>query len=222
MMLRMMAAIAILSYFGISHSQNIGKESSPETTLPAIKAMAIMQTLNANLLASKSATQTLQAWCADHNLASPAKIIAQRDTQAIKNPDEEIRNLLKVSDTEPVVYRRVKLLCGDYVLSEADNWYVPALLTEEMNQKLLQTDIPFGAVVRPLNFHRQTERSRLLWNPLPSNWERQPISLKMPPLLATMPDEIFQHQAVLLNEQNIPFSVVIESYRKAILTSLIQ
>jgi hypothetical protein len=38
----------------------------------------------------------------------------------------------------------VHLKCGERVLSEADNWYVPARLTKEMNQSLENSDIAFG------------------------------------------------------------------------------
>jgi len=43
-----------------------------------------------------------------------------------------------------VKYRRVQPSCGDHILSEADNWYVPRRLTPEMNRLLETTDVPFG------------------------------------------------------------------------------
>lgn len=46
-------------------------------------------------------------------------------------------------------------MCGDTVLSEAFNWYVPAHLTQAMNEALETTDRPFGAVAAPLGFTRQ-------------------------------------------------------------------
>ena len=36
-----------------------------------------------------------------------------------------------IGPDEPVAYRHVRLRCGDHVLSEADNWYVPSRLTPE-------------------------------------------------------------------------------------------
>ena len=36
----------------------------------------------------------------------------------------------------------MRLKCGDHVLSEADNWYVKARLTPDMNHMLETTDTP--------------------------------------------------------------------------------
>ncbi len=47
-------------------------------------------------------------------------------------------------------------MCGGHVLSEADNWYVPARLTPQMNRALDTSDTPFGAAVKALDFHRAT------------------------------------------------------------------
>ncbi len=88
--------------------------------------MALLQTLNADLLSHDSATLTLERWCGTHRLASPARITAARIADAEKPASQEQRRELGVNPTEPIRYRRVKLLCGTVVLSEADNWYVPA------------------------------------------------------------------------------------------------
>jgi chorismate-pyruvate lyase len=112
--------------------------------------------LKADLLANASATQVLTQWCGELHLASPAVIRAERDRAADKPATPEIRALLGAAGDEPVRYRRVKLMCGAHVLSEADNWYRPSQLTEAMNKTLEETDTPFGTVVRPLGFSRRT------------------------------------------------------------------
>jgi hypothetical protein len=109
-----------------------------------LEALALLQSLNAELLSHDSATLTLDRWCASHQLATPATIVAERIRNVDKQPTAEQRELLKVSATEPLRYRRVHLKCGERVLSEADNWYVPARLTKEMNQSLENSDIAFG------------------------------------------------------------------------------
>lgn len=53
-----------------------------------------------------------------------------------------------------IVYRHVRLYCGDTVLSQAHNWYLPDRLTAEMNRQLAETDVPFGRVVASLEFRR--------------------------------------------------------------------
>ncbi len=108
-----------------------------------LEALALLQSLNADLLSHDSATLTLDRWCGSHQLATPATIVAERIRNVDKQPTAEQRELLKVSATEPLRYRRVHLKCGERVLSEADNWYVPARLTKEMNQSLDNSDIAF-------------------------------------------------------------------------------
>jgi hypothetical protein len=69
-------------------------------------------------------------------MATPARIIAERVKDADKQATAEQLQLLGVSPSVAVRYRRVRLRCGAYVLSEADNWYVPARLTDDMNRLL--------------------------------------------------------------------------------------
>src|SRR5882724_1223990 len=90
-----------------------------------IEALAVLQTLNADLLSHDSATLTLERWCDVHRLASPPRIFALRVPDVDKPPTPEQRRELAIAPTDPVRYRRVKLMCGSLVLSEADNWYVP-------------------------------------------------------------------------------------------------
>ena len=112
--------------------------------------------LKADLLANPSATQVLTRWCGDLHLASPAVIRAMRDRAADKPATPEIRATLGAAGDEPIRYRRVKLMCGTHILSEADNWYRPSQLTEATNRTLDETDTPFGTVVWPLGFSRRT------------------------------------------------------------------
>src|ERR1700688_4405681 len=132
-----------------------------------VEALALLQTLNANLLSHDSATLTLEHWCYVHRLASPARIVAVRVPDSQKPVSPEQRRELGVTPAEPIRYRRVRLLCGTVVLSEADNWYVPGRLTAEMNKLLDSTDVPFGRVVQALHFQRQTLSATQLWFPLP-------------------------------------------------------
>jgi hypothetical protein len=174
--------------------------------------------LNADLLSHDSATLTLDRWCDVHRLASPAKVVAVRDRAANKEATPEVRKALAVGDDEPVRYRRVRLTCGAHVLSEADNWYVPSRLTEDMNQQLETTDIAFGRAVQALGFRRRTLSARLLWSPLPEGWQINAVAL--PDAGATtlqIPHEVLQHRAVLVLPDGTPFSNVVETYTEAVL-----
>jgi hypothetical protein len=183
-----------------------------------VAALAVLQTFNAELLSHDSATLTLERWCDAHKLAAPAKIVAVRDKATAKPVTAEQRKALGVNDREPIRYRRVKLTCGSHVLSEADNWYVPARLTPEMNQQLEATDTPFGRVVQPLRFQRRTLSATLLWSPLPAGWEIKAVALpETGDRTLRMPHEVLQHRAVLVLPDGTPFSQVVETYTRAVL-----
>ena len=87
-----------------------------------------------------------------------------------------------------IAYRRVRLACGVRTLSVADNWYLPARLSPDMNHQLESSDAPFGLVVRPLAFRRRT--------------------------LSAAPDAQghFVIRAELIDRAGAPFSYVVERY----------
>jgi hypothetical protein len=147
-----------------------------------------------DLASGASATLVLTQWCGDLHLANPPKIRAERDPR-VTPADAQIRALLDVDDRTIIAYRRVKLACGDHVLSESDNWYVPGRLTPAMNRTLDSSDTPFGTVAAPLHFQRKT---------LAAGPVRQGRT-------------IFRVKAVLLTPENRPFSLVMENYQRDLL-----
>ncbi len=190
----------------------------PNDFTARVEALALLQTLNAELLSHDSATLTLDRWCDTHHLASPAKVVADRDKAARKAATADQRRLLAVTADEPIRYRRVRLVCGSHVLSEADNWYVPARLTPEMNRQLETTDIAFGRAVQALHFQRRTVSARLLWSPLPDGWEVNAVALPdAGSKTLQVPHEVLQHQAVLTLPDGTPFSQVVETYTDEVL-----
>jgi hypothetical protein len=194
-----------------------GKSTWRGSYLARVEALALLQTLNADLLSHDSATLTLEHWCDVHRLASPPRIIAERVRGIDKPPSPEQRRELGVTPTEPVRYRRVRLLCGTVVLSEADNWYVPGRLTAEMNASLDTSDVPFGKVVQALHFQRHTVSSKLLWRPLPEGWEMNPTSKGEVATRLQVPAQVLEHRAVLTLPDGTPFSEVVETYTNNVL-----
>jgi hypothetical protein len=188
--------------------------ASPDAFLARVEALALLQTLNADLLSHDSATLTLERWCAAHALAAPPRIIAERVSGSDLPPTPEQRADLGVAPTETIRHRRVRLRCGTVVLSEADNWYVPGRLTPAMNAQLDGSDAPFGKVVQALQFRRHTLSSTLLWSPLPEGWEMNPAAARDGDGAAPMriPEHLLQHKAVLLLPDGTPFSEVVETY----------
>lgn len=194
-----------------------GAEPWRDGFVPRVEALALMQTLNASLLASRSATATLQKWCADHKMAPEPKIVARRVAGADKPPSEETLRRLDAGAGETVKYRHVQLACGDHVLSEADNWYLPGRLTEEMNRALETTETPFGKAVAPLQPFRRTIEMKMRWSPLPEGWEASaPGTPKSGGALA-VPHDLFEHTAILYTQGQRPFSEVHETYTSEIL-----
>ncbi|OYX31037.1 MAG: hypothetical protein B7Y99_11020 [Caulobacterales bacterium 32-69-10] len=187
----------------------------PDTGLGRVEALAALQSLNVELLTHDSATATLEAWCASHRLAPRPRILARR-VRTEKPAPPEVRAALQAAPETPLRYRRVQLACGDRILSEADNWYVPDKLTAEMNRVLDETDTPFGRAVAALNFKRRTLSADLLFKPLPEGWD---VTLRLPRGRGKLavPPFVLQHRAVLSDAAGAPFSVVVESYTDQVL-----
>src|SRR6202171_5449625 len=60
-----------------------------------VEALAVLQTLNADLLSHDSATLTLERWCDVHRLASPPRIVAERLPRAGEPPSRAQRGGIK-------------------------------------------------------------------------------------------------------------------------------
>jgi hypothetical protein len=192
-----------------------------DTPVVRLEALALIETLNAEILASRSATFTLEKWCADHRLSGTAepRIVARQANDKTKPATPEQRQRLDVGPSEEIKFRHVQLLCGDRIFSEADNWYVPARLTAEMNRLLETTTTPFGKAVQDLHPYRRTFAATVLWRPLPEGWETKPLPALPPAAVGSLsiPDSIFEHRAVLYTDAGKPFSEVDEVYRRALL-----
>jgi chorismate-pyruvate lyase len=222
------AAALMLLLLGCSTAADLAPipPAWPDTFVGRLEALAVLETLNAELLSHDSATLTLEHWCDEHRLAPAARVVATRMNLPDKAPSADQRRELDVSDAEPVRYRRVRLSCGAAVLSEADNWYVPSRLSADMNKQLESTDTPFGKVVQPLHFRRHTLTAQLLWHPLPAGWElaalEEPARIRMPASppargLLTIPASVLEHRALLTLPDGTPVSEVVETYSGAVL-----
>jgi hypothetical protein len=213
------ALLLVLGRLSLAHAEP--SAPWPDTPVARLEALALIETLNAEILASRSATLTLETWCADHGLAGAAepKIVARQVAGKERPPTPEQRQRLEVGPSEEIKVRHVQLLCGDRVFSEADNWYVPARLTAEMNRLLETTATPFGKAVQDLHPYRRTFAATVLWPPLPEGWETRPLPAAPRDAAKSlpMPDALFEHRAVLYTEDGKPFSEVDEVYQRALL-----
>ena len=215
---RLILSAAVLAALLSGKTAPLAGTSLPDTFVARLEALASMETLNAELLASRSATKTLEKWCATHAMAADPEILATRMPGPDKPIDEAQRRRLQVGPADQVRYRHVRLTCGDRLLSEADNWYVPSRLTPEMNHVLDTTETPFGKAVAPLQPTRRTFAAEVLWAVLPIGWERMAHPVDHPEMPLDIPPILFEHHAVLYDAEQRPFSEVDEHYARDILS----
>ena len=174
-----------------------------------LEDLALVEQLNGALLASRSATLTLEDWCGRHGLAQEPRLIARQILSVRRSASAETLARLAVRDQAELGYRHVELSCGGHVLSEADNWYVKTRLTAEMNAQLETSQTPFGKVVLPLAPTRRTLSVERLWSPLPPDFA---TSEAPPPPAPPRPHILFRHRAVLTAASGQPIAEVEENY----------
>jgi len=217
-MKKMFLILLFSGFYTSLHSESL--TTLPDTFLSRLKITSVIQLLDVRLLSSSSATATLEKWCSDHRLAQEPKIIANRIKTIDKIPSLETRQRLNVDKNELVLFRHVELRCGEHILSEADNWYVPSRLSPEINKILEQSDVPFGKAIGSLKPIRKTFYSQLLWSPLPENWEMNDISNNADKISA-LPFHpahfILEHRALVLSHDQTPLSEVDENYTDELL-----
>lgn len=189
----------------------------PDTLEARAQAQALLESLNDGLLGAPTATAFLDQWCADHKFAAAAKIRARIVTGREKPISEEQRQRLRIEPGEPVAYRHVELVCGEHVLSEAENWYVPSRLSAEMNRILAATDTPFGRVVQNLKPHRKTFAVEMFWTPSAQGGANGSNAPDRPDTPLDIPWRLFEHSALVFNAEQVPFSEVHEFYTSELL-----
>lgn len=154
--------------------------------IPALVAQAdAVALLDAELSASSSATAVLEKRC-----GGSVRAVVERGVWRDGAPG--LRARLRVGKEEIVAYRSVKLMCGDRVLSRAENWYLIERLAPDM-RAALDGDTPFGAVIRPLNPKRHV-------------LERQQLS----------GDAVLRIRALVLDGDDRPLAEVVEHYQRTL------
>jgi chorismate-pyruvate lyase len=185
-----------------------GAAQWPATPAARQLAAARIAQLQQQLASEPSATLVLTRWCATYHLAPEPRIIARRVHGSAKPLPDRVRVNLALKPGEAVGYRRVQLLCGDRILSDADNWYLPDRLTPAMNHLLEHTDTPFGVAVRSLHFKRRTLSSDILW---------VPTATAGPGGMMTIPDHLLRNEGLLTIAGGLPIAQVIENYTAEVL-----
>lgn len=166
----------------------------------AAAQMSPVERLNADLLAARTATSVLEARCASLALADPPRVRAEVERGRAPASASPARTRLKVGKGEVLGYRRVRLMCGDHLLSEATNWYVASRLTPEMNAALDSSDVPFGRVILPLSPRRETY----------ATWT---VKARRAPAGGV----VIRHRAIVLDQAGRPLAAVVEHYQRVLL-----
>jgi chorismate-pyruvate lyase len=153
--------------------------------------------LERDLAAQSSATAVLAAVCQRQLGPTAPPIRAELLQGKAVVASGEIARQLDPGRIEPIVLRHVQLKCGETMLSEAYNWYLPLRLPPEAARLLETTDTPFGKALAPYGFARK----RL--------WSKRGRAAECPE--GTM----LSQSAVLELPERGPVSLVIECYSAA-------
>ncbi len=180
-------------------------------TAPADLAASVRE-LSDHLLQAASATRALHTWCAARSLsAGPITVVKQALAQP-PYPDDDLLDELRPERHERIAYRRVRLVRGPLVLSEADNWFVPDRLPPQVREVLETTDVPFGTAIAQLQPSRRTYFVRFAELSAVTETGAGDRLFGLSPAMT-----ILEHKAVVLDRNRRPLSVVAERYRAALL-----
>uniref|UniRef100_Q07PK7 Uncharacterized protein n=1 Tax=Rhodopseudomonas palustris (strain BisA53) TaxID=316055 RepID=Q07PK7_RHOP5 len=102
-----------------------------------------------------TATAALIAWCRERRPDDAEALTVAVLCDCPADP-ADYDGPLRLGAGETLQYRRVRLNWGDLVISEAENFYVPQRLPEQMRAELHEGAKPFGAVVADLSPQRTT------------------------------------------------------------------
>ncbi|HWF00028.1 MAG TPA: hypothetical protein VG248_09555 [Caulobacteraceae bacterium] len=175
---------------------------------PSPDAEHQLQRLDAQLRAEPSASLVLTTWCRERGLMGPADTLRAIASDQTGPEPASLRRDLRIGPGQSVRRRHVQLLCGEHVVSQADNFYLPGRLTPAMNHDLETTGHPFGIVVRDLHFTRRR------------------LEAGTPPSAAAClagkgvgaAGAVLRHRALLTGADGSPFSEVVETYQCAVLS----
>jgi len=114
------------------------------------EAMARLNAFTAELLGGATATSALERWSG----GQPVRVAEIDWTPAPISPTQRVR--LQIEAEDPVVHRRVRLVCAGRDLVDGEIWYVPARLSPAIRERLQETDLSFGRAVASLQPFRRT------------------------------------------------------------------
>lgn len=127
----------------------------------AVSVNARLEVLISALRTAPQATEILAALAVERGWNH--KVRARKLSTATLAAPASVASLLDLGGDEPTGYRAVELVCGQRVLSRAENWFVPSRLSAGINARLADTDEPFGLLIAGLQPRRETLDLVRLW-----------------------------------------------------------
>lgn len=174
------------------------------------RARAQMARICRHIATAPSATLTLEQWMSIEHMRADATVRSLPVAGAGEPASAEQRALLGVDDASEVDFRHVMLTCGDTVLSEARNWYLPGRLTADMRAQLAHGTSSYGRVILPLGPRRESIATD--WR-----WEAQLAEGQTVPMSLNADDVAFVHMARVFDGEGQVLALVEERYRYALL-----
>mgnify|MGYP001546212015 FL=1 len=168
-------------------------------------ARTALDRFDAALRSADSATTVLSAWMAEPPGGAPASLVVRLRPASAGPFPTGLRERLEVSHDAEIRLRRVWLVLDGRILSEAENWYIPARLTDGMREALTASQVPFGAIVRPLRPTRETIAVARLWAPVEN-------------ALLRPPSRVLHHRALMRTATGEPICEVSEFYTRNVLS----
>ncbi|QRM32991.1 hypothetical protein [Microvirga sp. VF16] len=170
---------------------------------------ALIQDLNARLIAGATATETLLAWCDEHGLSQGPISVACRQRHVLAAVPDDVKAALAPLASETVQFRQVQILRGPLPLATAENWFVPQRLAAGMEDVLQTTDLPFGTVIARLRPSRRTLAVQI--RPLTADPSEDPSRLSASGH-HSQPEVILEHTTVILSETGTALALVTERF----------
>lgn len=191
-----------------AHSFGAASEALRPIRLAPGDAAGLARALSETILASRTASEALYAWCVARRLgAGPIRAVKQARTNPAW-PDQDALEALCPQLDEAIECRRVLLIRGRAALTESDNWFFPGRLVPPVRALLQATDVPFGAAIAPQHPSRVT--TCVTYPPLPAPRDG---FVELAPSTV-----VLEHKAVVLDWRQRPLAAVHERYRASLLS----